>query len=72
MSHFSGISWKVPSGNVLLMVMGIQFLSLGLLGEMMTQQAAQEKEEGHFYEVLESPRTYEIEAEYPVGTASGS
>jgi len=22
MSHFSGISWKVPSGNVLLMVMG--------------------------------------------------
>ncbi len=22
MSHFSGISWKVPSGNVLLMVIG--------------------------------------------------
>ena len=58
--------------GVLLMVMGIQFLSLGLLGEMLTQHAAQSKEEGHFYEVLESPRTYEIEAEYPVGTASGS
>jgi len=58
--------------GVLLMVMGIQFLSLGLLGEMMTQQAAREKEEGHFYEVLESPQAYDIEAEYPVGTATGS
>jgi len=42
--------------GVLLMVTGIQFLSLGLLGEMLTLAAAQEKEGGHVYEVFESPQ----------------
>ena len=36
------------------MVTGIQFLSLGLLGEMLTLASAQEREGGHVYEVFES------------------
>ena len=40
--------------GVLLMVTGIQFLSLGLLGEMLTLASAQERGGGHVYEVFES------------------
>ncbi len=40
--------------GVLLIVTGIQFLSLGLLGEMLTLASAQGCEGGHIYEVFES------------------
>ena len=39
--------------GVLLMVMGVQFLSLGLLGEMVTLNAVQDKHRAHIYEVVE-------------------
>ncbi|MSQ28406.1 MAG: glycosyltransferase [Dehalococcoidia bacterium] len=39
--------------GVLLMVMGVQFLSLGLLGEMVTLNAVQDKHRAHVYEVLD-------------------
>lgn len=41
--------------GVLLMVTGVQFLSLGLLGEMITLSSAQDHREGRVYEVVESP-----------------
>jgi glycosyltransferase involved in cell wall biosynthesis len=39
--------------GVLLMVMGIQFLSMGLLGEMITLRSARRGEEEKFYAVIE-------------------
>jgi len=39
--------------GVLLMVMGVQFLSLGLLGEMVTLNSVQGQHRAHVYEVLD-------------------
>lgn len=47
--------------GILLMVMGIQFVSLGLLGEMITLSAA--KEERRAYEVLDWPGRRQAETE---------
>lgn len=41
--------------GVLLMVMGIQFLSLGLLGEMVALSQVQDKGREHAYHILEPP-----------------
>jgi len=41
--------------GVLLMVMGIQFLSMGLLGEMLTVSSVEERGRTHVYEVIEPP-----------------
>ena len=43
--------------GVLLTVMGIQFLSLGLLGEMVTLNAVEDKRRAHVYELHEPPAT---------------
>ncbi|MBI4302374.1 MAG: glycosyltransferase family 2 protein [Chloroflexi bacterium] len=43
--------------GVLLMVVGVQFLSLGLLGEMITSSTAHTQEKGRFYEAIDSPLT---------------
>ena len=43
--------------GVLLTVMGIQFLSLGLLGEMVTLSAVEDKRRAHVYELHEPPAT---------------
>lgn len=45
--------------GVLLMVMGVQFLSLGLLGEMVAQSAARQQQ-GHVYRVLEGREEIEV------------
>ncbi len=45
--------------GVLLMVMGVQFLSLGLLGEMVAQ-SADKQQQGHVYRVLEGREEIEV------------
>jgi hypothetical protein len=54
--------------GVLLMVTGIQFLSLGLLGEMLTLASVQERTGGHVYEVFASYDPLSDEA--PAGSSS--
>lgn len=46
--------------GVLLMVMGVQFLSLGLLGEMVAQGTARQHPQGHVYRVFEGQREVEV------------
>ena len=53
--------------GTLLMITGIQFLSLGLLGEMVTLASAQDDHRVHVYEVIESgdetPRSVDVPME---------
>lgn len=49
--------------GVLLVVTGVQFLSLGLLGEMMTLASAQARRGEHVYQVVESPLRAQYDAE---------